>query len=148
MIREATPEDIPRLVAMGERFLADTVYRTRGVAGDPDAMTRTVELLLAHDHGAVFVATYNGTVVGMIGLLVFEHPITGAATASELFWWMEPEYRGRGGSGVKLLKRAERWARDAGARTVHMIAPTPEIETLYRRLGYGYLEATYQRTFV
>ena len=43
----------------------------------------------------------------MIGLLLFENPITGEPTVSELFWWVEPEARG---SGVRLLKRAEQWA--------------------------------------
>lgn len=126
---------------MGERFLTETVYRGRVVV-NPSAMARTVALLLAADTGAVFVAERDDAVIGMIGLLYFEHPITGERTVTELFWWMEPEARGY---GVRLLKRAERWAAAAGAQKVHMIAPTPEVGLLYERLGYEALETTYQR---
>jgi len=141
VIRDATEQDIPRLVAMGERFLTETVYRGR-VPVDPATMARTLALLVATENGTVLVSERDGVVVGMIGLLLFENPISGELTAGELFWWVEPEHRG---IGVRLLKRAEQWARRAGARKVHMIAPTPEVGQLYDRLGYGYLEAAYQK---
>ena len=127
---------------MGERFLTETVYCGRNVGVNPMAMARTVGLLLASDMGAVFVVEQQDTVVGMIGLLLFENPITGELTASELFWWVEPEHRGH---GVRLLKRGEQWARASGAQKIHMIAPTPAVGHLYERLGYGYLEAAYQK---
>lgn len=141
VIREATEADIPRLIEMGERFLTETVYRGR-VAVNPSAMARTVARLLVSDGGAVFVSERDHTVVGMIGMLVFEHPITGEITASELFWWVEPEARG---TGIRLLKRGEQWARDAGAERIHMIAPTSDVGRLYERLGYTALETTYER---
>lgn len=143
MIRKATPEDIPRLVAMGTRFLTETVYCGR-VLVNPDAMARTLTLLLASDVGGLFVSEQDGTVTGMIGLLVFEHPFTGQLAAQELFWWVEPEHRA-GGNALRLLKRGEQWAAAAGAHHVHMIAPTAAVGQLYERLGYGYLETGYQK---
>jgi GNAT superfamily N-acetyltransferase len=141
VIRQATPDDIPRLVEMGTRFLTETTYAGR-VVPNHAAMARTLALLLASDVGGLFVAETNGTVTGMIGLLLFEHPFTGSLTAQELFWWVEPEYRGY---GLRLLRRGEQWAAAAGAQHVHMIAPTPAVARLYERLGYGYLEAAYQK---
>lgn len=141
MIRDATAADIPRLVEMGTRFLTETVYSGK-VPVNPPAMTRTLELLLASDLGALFVSDVGGVVTGMIGLLVFEHPITGARTAQELFWWVEPEHRGH---GVRLLARGEQWAVAAGAERLHMIAPTPAVGHLYERLGYDFLESAYQK---
>src|SRR5262245_9087432 len=127
---------------MGERFLRESVYRDR-LPINPPAIARTMGLLLAADVGTVFVSEQDdGTVVGMIGLLVFEHPFTGESTATELFWWVEPEHRGQ---GVRLLKRGEQWARDAGVQYVHMVAPTPSVATVYERFGYRYLEAVYQK---
>jgi GNAT superfamily N-acetyltransferase len=141
VIRDATADDIPRLVEMGERFLTETVYRGR-VAVNPLAMARTVGLLLASDLGTVFVSEQDGIVVGMIGLLLFENPITGEPTASELFWWVEPESRGH---GLRLLKRAEQWARDMGAARIHMIAPADtDVGRLYQRCGYRVLETSWQ----
>jgi RimJ/RimL family protein N-acetyltransferase len=141
VIREATADDIPRLVEMGKRFLTETVYAGR-VAINPAAMARTLHLLVASDGGGLFVSEQDGVVTGMIGLLLFEHPFTGELTAQELFWWVEPEHRGY---GLRLLKRGEAWAAASGAQHVHMIAPTPAVGQLYERLGYGYLEAAYQK---
>jgi GNAT superfamily N-acetyltransferase len=141
VIREATAADIPRLVDMGTRFLTETVYAGR-VLVNPAAMTRTLELLLTSDDGGLFVSEQDGAVTGMIGLLAFEHPITGERAAQELFWWVEPESRGH---GVRLLKRGEEWAATVGAQHLHMIAPTPAVGQLYERLGYGYLESAYQK---
>lgn len=144
MIRDATPDDIPRLVEMGERFLTETVYRGR-VTVNPVAMARTVGLLLASEVGAVFVSEQHGTVVGMIGLLLFEHPITGELTASELFWWMDDRHRG-GPDAIRLLRRGERWARELGAAKMHMIAPVGSgVGRLYQRCGYEELETAWQR---
>lgn len=127
---------------MGARFLTETVYAGRSVPVNPAAMTRTVTFLIGSELGVVFVSEREGVVVGMLGLLLFENPITGESTASELFWWVEPEYRGL---GVRLLKRGEQWAREMGAQQVHMIAPTPEVGQLYTRLGYDYLESAYHK---
>jgi GNAT superfamily N-acetyltransferase len=141
VIRDATTDDIPRLMEMGARFVAETVYRERLVI-DEDALTRTFRMLITADSGTLFVSVAGDTVTGMIGLFVFEHPFTGELAAHELFWWVEPEYRGH---GLKLLKCAEAWAAGAGAKHVHMVAPSPEVGRLYERLGYGYLEAGYQK---
>lgn len=128
---------------MGERFLAETTYRSRGVVGDPVRMAESFALLIAADAGSVLVATSDTELVGMIVMALFENPITAELTATELAWWVEPAHRG--GAGIRLLKRAEAWARGQGARKVQMVAPTPQVEDLYARLGYGYLEAAYQK---
>jgi GNAT superfamily N-acetyltransferase len=141
VIRDATPFDTPRLVEMGARFLTETEYRGR-VAVNPAQMTATVNMLGDSDVGHVFVLELEGLVVGMIGLLLFPHPISGDLTVSELFWWVEPEHRGR---GIRLLKRAEQWARDHGAVKMHMIAPSDDVGQMYLRLGYEMLETNYQR---
>lgn len=126
---------------MGEQ-LVTTAYRGR-VLVNPAAMARTVAMLLQTEAGGVFViARADGVLVGMIGLLLFENPITGEATASELFWWVDPECRGQ---GVRLLKRAEAWAKASGAEQLHMVAPTAAVGELYDRLGYEFLEATYRK---
>lgn len=126
---------------MGTRFLTETEYAGR-VPVNPPAMTRTLEMLITSEVGAVFVSERNQQVTGMIGLFVFEHPLTGALAAHEMFWWVDPEHRGQ---GIRLLKWAEEWAREAGAQHVHMIAPSRAVERVYERLGYGYVEAAYQK---
>lgn len=141
MIREATTADVPRLVGMGTRFLKETVYCGR-VRATPVQMADTVHMLLANPVGAIFVAERDGDLVGMIGLLFFNQAISGEATVAELFWWVEPEHRGH---GVRLLKRAEKWAIEQGATQMHMVAPTADVGTLYSALGYELIESTYSR---
>ena len=140
MIREATTADTPRLVEMGECFLSNSVYAAFPI--NREQMAQTVELLLTSPIGRIYVAERNGDVVGMIGGLLFRHPISGEATVSELFWWVEPEHRG---CGIRLLKRAEEWAVEVGAVRMHMVAPTAEVGQMYLRLGYSPLETTYQK---
>jgi len=141
VVREATVDDIPRLVEMGERFLTETIYRGRAPV-NPLQMAETAARLLTSEAGALFVSDDDGAVVGMIGVLFFQNPLTGEPSVTELFWWVEPEHRGH---GLRLLKRAEEWSREAGAHKLHMIAPTPEIARLYERLGFDYLESAYQK---
>lgn len=141
MIRVATDADVSRIVEMGERFLTQTVYRGR-VTVNPTSMAALVETLLHGGSGVLFVSEQAGELVGMIGLLAFVHPIAGEPTVSELFWWVEPEHRG---CGVRLLKRAEQWAREMGAVKLFMVAPTSDVGQLYERMGYEFLESAYQK---
>lgn len=141
VIREAATDDVDRLVAMGRRFRDDTVYASR-VRENVEQMAALTHRLIADENGLLLVVERAGTVVGMIGALLFPHHMSGDLTAGELFFWMEPEHRGY---GVRLLVRAERWARERGATTMQMIAPSEEVGILYRRLGYSPLEVAYEK---
>lgn len=147
MIRLAVIADIDRIVALGKHFHASTQY-SRLIGASPDAMEKLAfDLITGADSDIIVSTTDDGildnSIVGMLGLTAFQHPISGELFATEFFWWVEPEYRGR---GVRLLRTAERWARTRGARALQMIAPTPEVADIYSRLGYEELETTYQLT--
>lgn len=140
VIRPARPEDVPAIVQMGLRFLAD-VYAGKIAHPDPDRMARTAGWLIDDDPTrALLVSEADGAVTGMIGVFVFDHAMTGERMASELMWWVEPSHRGH---GLRLLTAARLWAKAAGATTIQMIAPTPEVEVLYTRLGYMKIESAY-----
>lgn len=139
-IRKATPDDIPGLVEMGERMWAATPYASL-IAKNTEQM-RTLLLQLMGGSGAVLVAEHGKQIVGMLGMVVFSHPISAELTGGELFWWVEPEARG---VGVSLLRAGQRFAEDAGAVKMQMVAPTQDVERLYSKLGYSKVETTYQR---
>lgn len=144
MIRRATVEDVDRIVEMGVRFIETTVYRDL-IPPDPPSMVRFVEALVAGRVGlesVVFVEERGGALVGMIGMFAYVQPMSDQLEAIECFWWQEPEHRG---SGLRLLREAEAWARQARAVTIRMIAPTPEVERLYERLKFRRVEASYAR---
>lgn len=144
MIREATTDDLARIVAMGRRFRQETVY-AQHVEENPGQMEATAMSLLASVTGVIAVAEQDGAIVGMLGAGLFTHPMSGVLFAGELFLWVEPEARGLGGLGVRLLKWVEQWARDRGAMTMQMVAPTADVEALYDRMGYDRVEVTYQK---
>lgn len=141
-IRAATAADVPALVAMGCRFLAETSYGAR-LRCDPVHMTHFALALLQHHDGHIFVAEQDGHPVGMLAVQCFLHPYSGDRYAAELWWWVNPEARGH---GLRLLRAAEVWAKAHGAVKLHMIAPTDTIGHLYARRGYVPLETTYERS--
>jgi histone acetyltransferase (RNA polymerase elongator complex component) len=55
-------------------------------------------------------------------------------------WWVEPEHRG---AGVRLVREAEKRAKEAGAQRIQMIAPTKQVGAIYERLGYAFIESAY-----
>ncbi len=138
--REATPADVPALVAMGERFLA-SVY-AQLVHANADSLRAFSTGLLASPDAVIYVAEIDAVVVGMMGLMRYMHPMSGEPTVSEVMWWMDPDARG---SGVRLFRVGEAWARAQGATVIQMIAPTPDVASFYTRVGYVPVETTYQK---
>lgn len=140
MIRLACESDVPRLVEMGLRFRRETGY-CQHLAESAGNMAQTATRLI--ESGGVLVSERAGQIVGMIGIFLFPHFLSGEMTAGEVFWWVEPEHRGE---GIKLLREAEKQARERGAVKLQMIAPTAKVAALYERLGYEFVESAYQRT--
>lgn len=141
MIRRATVEDVPRIVAMGVRFAATPDYAAI-VAVKPEMLETLARNVLANPDGVIFVAERDGTAIGMIALITYPHPLTGERVACELVWWVEPDARG---VGVRLLRTAERWAKEHGAAVLHMIAPNARVGQFYHAVGYEPIESTWQR---
>lgn len=140
-IRRATREDLDRIVAMGQRFLSD-IYAHLLEPPDPVRLRATAAWLLEDDQRATFVSEVQGVLTGMLGIFLHPHPFTGATTASEMFWWVEPEQRGH---GVRLYRAAVRWAKDAGATLLQMVAPGPDVARFYEAIGMSKVETSYQR---
>jgi len=139
-IREAVAADVDALVAMGERFLG-SVYAAK-IRVSAAALRRTAEGLIASPDAVVYVAEVHGAVIGMMGLMRYQHPMSGELTASEVMWWVDPERRG---SGLRLFRVGEAWAQASGATVIQMIAPSLEVERFYARVGYEPVERTFQR---
>lgn len=140
-IRLATPADLDAIVTLGEHFLAESTYRPV-LAKNPAQMRALATRLIETDDGDIFVAARDETLLGMFGAFVFAHPISGELVASEVFWYVDPVWRG---VGLRLLYAAQRWARARGAVVLQLIAPTPDVATLYEKLGYIRIETLYQR---
>jgi RimJ/RimL family protein N-acetyltransferase len=139
-IRPATHADIPPMVELGRHFLRQSPY-AKHLAESPEQMTKLGEFLLG-GAGGMLCAERGGKIVGMLGYVIHDHFISGEKSAGEVFWWVEPEHRG---DGLRLLVRFEAVARAAGAKKLQMIAPDERVAALYARLGYHYLETSFQK---
>ena len=143
VIRTATEADLPRIVEMGQHFIASTPYRDQ-VNADVEALGESLRLLFTI--GTVFVAERDGDdLVGMLGATVYSHYLTHRRTATESFWWGEPEARGTR-AWVNLLAAFEAWAHDQGARVIELGSWNPRLDRVYeRRLGYVAGERIYRK---
>lgn len=141
MIREASLTDVPRLLEMAEHFISSDLYRAV-IAFEREPLTRLLMRLITEPEGMLWVDVVAMQVVGAIGVLIFDHPMSGERAVTELFWWVEPDHRGH---GIRLWRQAEQWARDQAAQQMLMIAPTDAVGTLYERQGYQRVETSYMR---
>lgn len=129
------------MIEMGSRFVRDTKYAGQ-ISNNTEAMQALLESMMAQPTALLLVSETDEGVNGMIGMFLFEHPMSGDMVASETFWWVEPESRG---GGVRLMRAAEQWARGHGAVRMQMIAPTRNVGEFYKRVGYEEVETTWQR---
>lgn len=142
MIRVGTIADVDAMVAMGQRFLAGTVYREL-MAESPERMRTTALMFVTDTDKVALLAVQDRSIVGMLLALLHTHFLSGERMAGEVAWWTEPEARG---TGLRLLRAAERWARENGAVRFQMIAPSPDVERIYQARHYAKVETTYQLT--
>lgn len=137
MIREATIDDIPRLLEMGQAF-AERAELNAHVGYDPASMALTFGAMIESPSYCLFVSD-TGAIGGVVGPHPFNHeqPI-----ADEIFWWSE------GRDGVRLLEAYEEWATAQGAvvRMTALEAVEPDrMAKFYKRRGYVPLERAYVR---
>lgn len=139
-VRPAVAADVPRIVEMGVRFVAESEYWKLGTA-NPDKIVALVMSII--DLGGVFVAEDGPGVVGMLCGCLSDHPMMDSLIASELAWWVDPEYRGS--AGARLIAAFEGWAREKGADVVHVVAPNQRVAAHYRKRGYVEMETSFMR---
>jgi GNAT superfamily N-acetyltransferase len=145
MIRVATAEDHDGIMAMARRFLsADGPYGDRFTLDEERVSGLTHVMVGGADH-LVLVADVDGEPVGMLVMFVFAHPLTGEQIASELCWWMEPEFRSSR-LALKLLRDGEAWAKKQGAAVIEMIAPNERVAEFYGHMGYERTDVHYRKT--
>lgn len=136
LVRHATDSDMLAIIAMAERFYAETHYAAIVPLAPESAAGLAIVLM---DQGVLLLAEREGAVVGMVGL--FLEPFTfniSVQVATELVWWVEPEAR-ETGAGVALLEAIEPACRRRGAHLIRMMtlhSSPPHAAALYKRRGY------------
>lgn len=138
MIRTATPQDIPSIVAMTGRLHAaarmvlpiDTTVTARFLSG-----------LIAAPLGLVLVVDAGQGPAGFIAASIGTASIAMLPIAIEHGWWAG------GGGGLELLRRYEAWAQEQGCFAARMSTP-PDNERAARileRRGYSISELAWAK---
>lgn len=140
-MRDAETGDVEAIVTMAMEFLSTTGY-SHQLPPRPNALRAFAERLIAMEDATILLALDGETPIGMLALWAYEHPMSGERVASEIVWWVSPERRG---VGVRLLKRAETWARARNATVLQMVAPTDRVGRFYAACGYDAIETMFQR---
>lgn len=141
MLRLAVPEDTPILLEMAKKFISVSPYSKYPVIDEK--ILELIHQCLDYTKNIIFVYTTDmGLPVGMLAATTNEFLFNRNRTASEMVWWVEPSYRGRGGT---VLKAAfEHWARHVSAEYAHMSSlDTPLVNRYLTRSGYTKTECTF-----
>ena len=143
MIRWATEGDIPVLVSMAKSFIEEHYSDT--LTFNATHTREMLKRLIESPSGFLLVSDRDGIgVVGTIGVIVYDHPFTGQALCSEMFWWVEKPFRGKA-DGMRLLRHAEKWVKTNRIPWMHMVAPNDRVKAFYKRLGYSELETHFHK---
>jgi len=138
------PPDVPGvlpLVLEFEAAIANPVIQI-----DPAAFVQNWTRFLEIDVGFVILASDDGRPVGGLSAYLVPNDLNGSAVAQETWWFVKPEYRGRG-VGDALLELFERYARSRGALRVSMgviLHLTPVADLLTTR-GYTPFETIFYK---
>lgn len=147
MIRLATHDDVDFIYSCGEKFYATLDY---GVRIGRDKGIAFIRMIIDHAQGLALIFECDGKLVGCLLAVCQDHPFAPCTMASELMWWVDPEFRGRRES-LKLFDTYEYWAaRRMNADIISCVA-APENEKLhqyYKRKGYKPKELTFMKEFI
>ena len=151
-IRFATVEDVPALVAIGERMHALTRFRNLDYRPDKVARALTDAITNGRHKYVFLVATgVDGRIVGGLLGVLEQHIFSDQLTASVMHFDVLPEAR-MGGHGVRLLKAFEAWCANRKVLEigfgVNSGADLQRVGRFAERVGYVVVGANYMKSLV
>ena len=98
----------------------------------------------------VFGLYHEQEFVGGIGGVIVTDWLDGLKYAQEMFWYIQPAYRG-GGHAKRLLMQLRQWAKEHGAVEIRAGHPSfgsqeRAFRAMYTRMGYTPLDTNYSLT--
>ena len=104
--------------------------------------------LIKNNIGAMWKLMVGGKFAGAIGGVFFPDVNSGEMVASEMFWYVHPDYRNTKWS-IRLFRTFEQWAKTMGAKRVFMtylLSSMPEsLKRFYEHQGYKPVEVNYMK---
>ncbi|MGH8897527.1 MAG: GNAT family N-acetyltransferase [Egibacteraceae bacterium] len=139
-----SPEELPGLVPLAREFEA--------AIGNPIIQMKEEAFLSAWrkfielNVGFLIVAKDAGVPVGAISAYIVPNDLNGSMLAQESWWFVKPEYRGRG-VGRALIELFERYARSRGATRVSLgaLLHLKPVSELLTTMGYAPFETIHYK---
>jgi len=147
MIRELTPEELPKLIEVGTAFFVEAKLKGQF---NPDHFVKVWGHLIDSRKAMILVpdASDDVGILAFIGGTVAENLLSKDIEATEAFWYVKPEAR-KTGIGIRLLQEFEARARARGALRCWMAnlvdLNDEQMVKLYTKLGYVLKEKFYQK---
>lgn len=118
-----------------------------GIKEDMDEFFQDLQNLTGRNDSDLLVLAEGERIIGLIGLVIFKSPLSKQRMANEHYWYVLPEHRGI--SSLRLLKAAEKWAKDKGCSHLLMNASClasdlhDSVCKLYERYGMKKFETVF-----
>ena len=145
-LRIATEEDLPVLLEMCKKFVDESPYRDYPIEY-PKVESLVLSFLSNQKEKICVLAVSKETPIGMIAGYLSPALFSSQQVASEIVWWVDPQYRGKSRAAIELLGAFETWARIVGASYIQMQSLTNEyempLEKLFSTKGYRAKEIAY-----
>lgn len=143
IIHAATVEDLPSISAYAEEFYAQSKHLK---AFDAATFEQSWKQFLLLGIGVILISIEDDHPTGWIGGISYPDVNSGKQTAIEMFWFVRPGSRG---SGVRLYREFEQWARLKGCdelRMVHLSDSMPDkLKRFYEAQGFDEVETHYAK---
>ena len=136
MIREATLNDLDRLVELGTHMHAESRYSIFDF--DPVKLRRYIQTFIEHDHGMIFVCEKNEVIVGGVMGWIEEQYFGHDKLLCDLALFVEPDKRGAM-AGALLIKRFLEYGKEQGVAQIILTNSSgvdkERVAQLYAKLG-------------
>jgi GNAT superfamily N-acetyltransferase len=112
----------------------------------PEFLAEELDKLIDEPNSDIIVLK-DKEIVGLLALTIQKYPISNEIVASERAWFVKKSNRGIG--SIRLIREAEKWAREKGCSHFLMYASNlasdmhDKVCHLYKRLGMRLFETSY-----
>ena len=140
-VRPGSIDDLDAVLDMGRAMHQESPRYARASFSEEKVRNLAVAILSGAMPGcAAFIAEDDGDVIGMFVGMVTEQWFSTDKSATDLVFYVKPEFRGRSLAPWRLVHLFEKWAVAQGVRSISCGSSTgvnaARTADLYRRLGY------------
>jgi GNAT superfamily N-acetyltransferase len=145
-IRFATQQDIPSLIGIGHIAHAEST-QSRFVF-NPQRLTAQLEACLnpPNPKYCLLVAEREGQLIGAIWGYIDQHYFSDAKVATELMFFVHPDFRGSP-VAFRLLLAYRKWAENRGAQEIMICMTTgndiEKFDRFLKRCGFSHVGGNY-----